>query len=82
MNLIVDTGGTVWCVYGEALDLAELGELTITRASRLEPDESGRWWADLSLMDGPVLGPFDRRSEALAAESQWLEQHWLLGHPA
>ena len=27
---------------------------------------------------GPVLGPFDRRSEALAAEVAWLEQHWLL----
>ena len=27
---------------------------------------------------GPVLGPFDRRSEALEAERAWLEAHWLL----
>ena len=81
MILIIDPDGTGWCVYGEALNLAELGKLTVTRASRVEPDASGRWSADLSQMDGPVLGPFDRRSEALAAESQWLEQHWLLGHP-
>jgi hypothetical protein len=23
------------------------------------------------------LGPFDRRSEALAAEREWLERNWL-----
>jgi hypothetical protein len=28
-------------------------------------------------MDGPVLGPFALRSEALAAEHAWLEVNWL-----
>ena len=32
---------------------------------------------DLRPVDGPVLGPFDRRSEALEAEVAWLEAHWL-----
>ena len=36
------------------------------------------WLADLSPVNGPVLGPFDRRSEALAAELAWLEANWLL----
>ena len=28
-------------------------------------------------VDGPVLGPFNMRSQALAAERRWLEKHWL-----
>jgi hypothetical protein len=30
-------------------------------------------------LGGPVLGPFDHRSDALKAEHDWLEKHWLLG---
>jgi hypothetical protein len=45
-----------------------MGSLRITRASNVEPDEHGRWWADISPMGGPVLGPYIRRSEAFHAE--------------
>jgi hypothetical protein len=38
MELVVDAGGGVRCVYGEELDLRELGKLQITRASHVEPD--------------------------------------------
>jgi hypothetical protein len=54
-----------------------LGQLTITRASHVEPDNRGLWQADLTPVGGPLLGPFERRSEALAAERDWLESHWL-----
>ncbi len=37
----------------------------------------GRWHADLSPVGGPVLGPFGQRSAALAAETSWLDEHWL-----
>jgi hypothetical protein len=77
MQLIVDRRGTVHTIYGEAIDLAALGELTIRRASRVEPDGQGAWWADLAPVRGPHLGPFARRSEALEAERLWLEKHWL-----
>jgi hypothetical protein len=77
MQLIITPGGTVRCVYGEELDLTALGSLTITRASYVEPDQQGRWWADLSPIRGPFLGPFTQRSEALAAEHAWLETNWL-----
>jgi hypothetical protein len=77
MRLVVEPGGRVRCLYGEAVDLASLGVLSIRRASQVEPDGEGTWWADLTPLDGPRLGPFARRSLALAAEQAWLEQNWL-----
>jgi hypothetical protein len=77
MNLVIRPGGLVHCVYGEAIDLAALGSVTIRRASHVEPDSEGRWWVDLQPVGGARLGPFDRRSEALDAERPWLERHWL-----
>ena len=77
MQLIITPGGAVRCVYSEAIDLQALGSPTITRASHVEPDQQGRWLADLSPVNGPTLGPFRTRSEALAAEKAWLEANWL-----
>ena len=77
MDLIVDTGGVVRGVYAEAIDLARLGDMSIARASHVEPDAGGQWWADLAPVGGPRLGPFGRRSAALVAESHWLDEHWL-----
>ena len=73
MRLRIDPSGQVHCVYGEAIDLAGLGALTIRRAGRVEPDREGRWWIDLSPLGGPTLGPYPRRSAALAAEAAWVE---------
>jgi hypothetical protein len=77
MRLVVEPGGLVRCVYGEAVDLASLGSLSIRRASHVEPDPDGAWWADLSPSGGPRLGPFPQRSLALVAEQVWLERNWL-----
>jgi hypothetical protein len=79
MLLLIDRQGSVHCLYSEAVDLSSFGTLTISRASQVEPDDTGRWWADLSPVGGPTLGPFSRRSEALAAERVWLEQCLLGG---
>jgi hypothetical protein len=77
MDLVVLPNGTVRAVYTEKIDLAALGQTIITRASHVEPDATGRWIADLTPVSGPVLGPFLRRSQALAAEQRWLEANWL-----
>jgi hypothetical protein len=77
MRLLIEPGGRVRCLYGEAVDLASLGTLSIRRASHVEPDGDGAWWADLSPVGGPRLGPFARRGLALEAEQTWLEEHWL-----
>jgi hypothetical protein len=77
MDIVVTRAGTIRTIYDETIDLAVLGPAVITRASHVEPDEHGRWWADLQPVGGPVLGPFPIRSAALKAESAWLEAHWL-----
>lgn len=73
MEMIIDPTGKVRCLYDEAIPLASLGSMQITRASHVEPDESGQWWADMLPVQGPKLGPFEKRSEALAAEREWME---------
>jgi hypothetical protein len=78
MHLVVASNGSIRCLYDEALDLFALGRLTVARGSHVEPDSLGCWRADLSPVAGPLLGPFDRRSEALEAERAWLEANWLL----
>lgn len=77
MQLSISPQGTVHCVYSEAIDLATLGRLAISRGSYVEPNAAGQWLVDLSPVDGPQLGPFAQRSAALEAEMDWLEQHWL-----
>ena len=77
MQLVIHTDGSMCCLYGEELDLRQLGKLSIQRASHVEPDATGHWLADLSPVSGPTLGPFATRSEALAAEEAWLVEHRL-----
>ena len=74
MILIIGASGIVTGLYSEVIDLGQLGALKITRASHVEPDEHGRWWADLQPVGGPKLGPFTIRSLALAAERDELER--------
>ena len=77
MQLVIDRAGTVRCIYAESIELSRLGDLSIRRASHVEPDGHGCWFADLSPVGGPILGPFDYRGSALAAEHRWLETNWL-----
>jgi hypothetical protein len=77
MDLVVARDGTVRAIYDESLDLALLGRLSIRRASHVEATPEGRWQADLTPVGGPVLGEYNRRSDALEAERVWLERHWL-----
>ena len=77
MQLLITPNGVTRCLYDEAIDLETLGRLHIARGSHVEPDHAGHWFADMSPVDGPNLGPFHCRSQALAAERTWLEMHWL-----
>lgn len=77
MELVIQPDGTLRCVYSEAIDLHALGTLDIQRGSHVEPDSTGKWFADLSPVAGPRLGPFSARSDALESERTWLETNWL-----
>jgi hypothetical protein len=79
MELVVMPDGVAKCVYSEAIDLAALGDVFISRGSHVEPTPDGQWTADMSPVGGPVLGPFGNRSTALDAEVRWLHEHWLPG---
>jgi len=78
MQLIIETTGQARCVYDETINLTALGRLSITRASYVEPHSACQWLVDLAPILGPQLGPFLRRSDALAAELAWLLDHWLV----
>lgn len=77
MELVFLPNGDGRCIYDEAIELSTLGQVTIRRGSQVEPDASGGWIVDLAPVDGPKLGPFGLRSEALRAEVAWLTAHWL-----
>ena len=80
MQIVIQSDGAARAIYSEEIDLRSLGRPRIMRASHIEPDAEGRWLADMGPVNGPVLGPFGSRSEALAAENAWLEANWLPGN--
>ncbi|ODA29743.1 hypothetical protein [Planctopirus hydrillae] len=73
--LLIRPQGVIVTLYSESLDWQALGQVSIERASDVEPDANGAWWAHLR--DGPSLGPYSHRSQALTAEIDWLQQHRL-----
>ncbi|MEM8669354.1 MAG: hypothetical protein AAGG48_17655 [Planctomycetota bacterium] len=79
IELVVTAQGNVRGIYDDRVDLRSIGHYEIRRGSHVEPtDAGGRWIADMTPVDGPVLGPFPKRGEALAAEVAWLQQNWLV----
>ena len=77
MQIHIQSDGSLRCIYGEELELKALGKLAIARGSHVEPDSDGNWIADMKPVNGPILGPFAKHSDALIAELKWLEVHWL-----
>lgn len=70
MTITITADGLIEFVYDDALvGLLAAGEATVRRVSHVEPSPGG-WTAEM--IDGPVLGPFVLRADALAAERAWL----------
>ena len=53
--------------------LEKIGKLSIKRASHVEPNSNGDWVADMSPVNGPQLGPFKLRQDAINAEISYLK---------
>lgn len=63
----------------ELAPLADSGVATTRRVSNVEQAGPGQGWtADMSPVDGPELGPFRLRRDALSAEQAWLNDHGIL----
>jgi len=77
MIISVDRTGGVKAIYSDGFNWHALGKALIQRASHVEPDHLGLWWADLAVSGGPRIGPFAKRADALAAEVAWLERNRL-----
>jgi hypothetical protein len=77
---LVIKAGTIKAIYDDCLtSLFPLGDVTVKRASRVEPDHSSMdgspcWCADLSPVGGPMLTDFPTRTAALQAEVQYLDR--------
>jgi len=62
-------------IYSDYLiGLMNQGESVIKRASMVEPSNN-KWFADLSPIGGPKLGPFDTRKEALNEEVEYINNN-------
>ena len=77
MIISVDRAGGVKAIYSDGFNWHALGKTLIQRASEVEPDHLGLWWADLGVSGGPRIGPFAKRADAIAAEVAWLERNCL-----
>lgn len=72
---IIFENGTIRAVYNDTiLPVMANFDFEIKRASHVEPgnpmqgQNPQKWYADLSPVQGPLLGPFDSRQTALDAE--------------
>ena len=73
VSIIVQPNGDLRMIYYDDIaTLLTLGDSRIVRASHVEPAAQG-WTADMSPVEGPVLGPFTLRQDALDAEVAWLQ---------
>ena len=76
-TLFISRDGTVTTIYNDKVDLRSLGKVKIQRASHVEPDDNGMWWADMAPVGGPKLGPYDKRQTALDEEVVWLDKNLM-----
>lgn len=74
MNIKIEPNGEITAIYNDNLvELFKEGKTEIKRASHVEPNNEGMWVADLFPIGGPILGPYEKRKDALDAELEWLD---------
>jgi hypothetical protein len=81
IDVFIHADGTVkFLYYDELKPLLSIGPAQVARASHVDPELNSDglfWFADLAPVSGPKLGPFDTRTEAIAAEVLWLTTNYL-----
>lgn len=76
LKLSIGVEGGIRFIWSDDLvAIRDVGSCKISRASHVEPTADGKWSSDMGPVSGPVLGPYETRGEALAAEVDWLKQN-------
>jgi hypothetical protein len=83
--IVIPDDGPMRFIYNEDMmqSLMAHGEARVSRVSHVEPGDDAKgqdplkWYADMGPVSGPVLGPFDGRTQALNEEVAWLSKHAL-----
>lgn len=78
-TITVRKDGTIEFIYDDDLKgfIDDNKEKKVFRASHVEPNENGDWYADLSPINGPKLTGFKTRQAALNAEVAWIQNNYL-----
>lgn len=75
MKIIVEKDGNIRFMYSDDFcDLMDEGKYKVCRVSHVEPCDGG-WSADLTPINGPILGPYKKRKDALDAEIEWINEN-------
>ena len=73
IQIVINEGEIRFIHQDDLAEAFQAGKAITRRASHVEPGKDG-WNADLRPVNGPVLGPFNRRDTALQAEDNWLRK--------
>lgn len=81
VDIFIHPDGTIRYLFYDVLrPLLDCGKSTVSRASHIDMhlvDDQWKWFADLSPVSGPNLGPFLDRDDAITAEVSWLVENHL-----
>lgn len=81
VSIFILSDGTVkFLYYDELKPLLGIGDVDVKRASHVDPEKTAdglKWFADLAPVNGPKLGPFETRADAITGEIDWLTEHFL-----
>jgi hypothetical protein len=74
---LVIKNGIITAIHDDALTpMFSLGDVTIKRASHVEPDRNGHEWsADMRPVGGRIMRGFKTRGAALKAEVDYLRKY-------
>ena len=82
--ITIKPDGRLDFIYDDKLQgLMSQGKAEITRVSHVDPGDPAKgqdplkWYADMAASGGPILGPFEARRVALAAEVEWINKNVL-----
>ena len=75
-TIFIRPDGTLEFIYHDLLRplIDQAHTITINRVSSVEPNDQGKWVADLSAVGGPCSPEFDLREDALQWEVNWIQE--------